>query len=48
MVIKAINKLSELKKKEEVKAEEAKPAEPAPTPEDILLLREIRDELKKK
>ena len=25
-----------------------KPAEPAPTPEDIQLLREIRDELKKK
>lgn len=48
VVIRAMNKLSELKKKEEVKAEEAKPAEPAPTPEDILLLREIRDELKKK
>ena len=46
-VIKAMNKLSELKKKEEV-VEEVKPAEPAPTPEDILLLREIRDELKKK
>ncbi len=29
------------------KAEEEKPAEPAPTPDDILLLREIRDSLKK-
>ena len=29
------------------KQEEAAPAEPAPTPEDIELLREIRDELKK-
>ncbi len=30
------------------KTEEAKPAEPAPTPEDIVLLREIRDQLKNK
>ncbi|WP_298527557.1 large-conductance mechanosensitive channel protein MscL [uncultured Porphyromonas sp.] len=30
------------------KKEEAKPAEPAPTPEDIELLREIRDELKRR
>jgi large conductance mechanosensitive channel len=37
MVIKAINKMKK----------EAPPAEPAPTPEDILLLREIRDTLKK-
>jgi len=29
------------------KAEEEKPAEPAPTPEDVELLREIRDSLKK-
>ncbi|MBO3659480.1 large conductance mechanosensitive channel protein MscL [Acinetobacter haemolyticus] len=29
------------------KQEEAAPAEPAPTPEDVQLLREIRDELKK-
>lgn len=29
------------------KKEEERPAEPAPTPEDILLLREIRDNLKK-
>ncbi|MBR4772240.1 MAG: large-conductance mechanosensitive channel protein MscL [Bacteroidales bacterium] len=42
MVIKGINKLNAKKEKE---AE--KPAEPAPTPEDILLLREIRDSLKK-
>lgn len=41
IVIKQINKL---KTKE---AEEAKPAEPAAPPEDILLLREIRDSLKK-
>jgi len=30
------------------KKEEAKPAEPAPTPDDIVLLREIRDALVKK
>jgi large conductance mechanosensitive channel len=29
------------------KQKEAAPAAPAPTPEDIQLLREIRDELKK-
>ena len=39
MVIKGINAIS--KKKEEEKA-----AEPAPTPEEIVLLREIRDSLK--
>ncbi len=37
MAIKALNKMKK----------EAPPAEPAPTPEDILLLREIRDTLKK-
>jgi large conductance mechanosensitive channel len=37
MAIKAMNKMKK----------EAPPAEPAPTPEDILLLREIRDTLKK-
>ena len=42
LVIKGINKLNAKKEKEE-----EKPAEPAPTPEDILLLREIRDSLKK-
>lgn len=39
MVIKAINSAK--------KKEEAAPAAPAPTPEDIQLLREIRDALKK-
>lgn len=40
LLVKIMNKL---KRKEE----EAAPAAPAPTPEDILLLREIRDQLKK-
>lgn len=39
MVIKALNSMK--------KKEEAAPAAPAPTPEDITLLREIRDALKK-
>lgn len=39
-VVKTMNKLR-------AKKEEPKPAAPAPTPEDILLLREIRDSLKK-
>jgi large conductance mechanosensitive channel len=39
LLIKAVNKLT-------AKPEEA-PAAPAPTPEDIVLLREIRDSLKK-
>ncbi|MDY2959962.1 MAG: large conductance mechanosensitive channel protein MscL [Hornefia sp.] len=43
IIIKSINKLSNMRKKEEEAAEEA-PAEPA---EEILLLREIRDSLKK-
>lgn len=38
-MVKFINKLR--------KPDEAAPAEPAPTPEDILLLREIRDALKR-
>ncbi len=38
-VVKGTNKLK--------KKEESSPAEPAPTPEDIVLLREIRDSLKK-
>lgn len=42
MMIKQINRL----KKAEAAAPEA-PAAPAPTPEDIVLLREIRDSLKK-
>jgi large conductance mechanosensitive channel len=39
VVVKAINKLK--------RQEEAAPAEPPPTPEDIALLREIRDALRK-
>lgn len=46
VIVKSRAKLEALKKEEEeIKAEEAA-AEPAPTPEDILLLREIRDSLK--
>lgn len=41
-VFMAIKALSRLQKKEEVA-----PATPAPTPEDIVLLREIRDSLRK-
>lgn len=39
LAVKAINKLK--------RKEEAVPAAPAPTPEDVMLLREIRDALKK-
>ena len=39
LLIKGINKLK--------REEKAAPAEPPPTPEDVLLLREIRDSLKK-
>ncbi len=39
VAVKAINKLK--------RQEEAAPAEPPPTPEDVILLREIRDALKK-
>ena len=39
MMVKQINRLK--------RTEEAAPAAPAPTPEDIVLLREIRDSLKK-
>jgi len=39
MVIKSINKFK--------RKEEEAPAEPAPTPEEVILLREIRDSLKK-
>ncbi|WP_119967221.1 large conductance mechanosensitive channel protein MscL [Simplicispira lacusdiani] len=42
MMIKQINRL-----KREAPAEPAAPAAPAPTPEDIVLLREIRDSLKR-
>ncbi len=44
MVVKGLNKMKDLVKKEEEPA--SAPEEPA-TPEDILLLREIRDSLKK-
>ncbi len=44
VIIKYRTKMEEKKKKEEAVVEEA----PAPTPEDILLLREIRDSLKNK
>lgn len=39
LLVKVMNRLR--------KQEEAAPAEPAPTPEDVQLLREIRDQLKK-
>lgn len=42
MMVKQINRL-----KREAPVEPAAPAAPAPTPEDVLLLREIRDSLKK-
>ncbi len=45
MMVKIINKMRDAAKKEEEKP--AEPAAPPPTPEDILLLREIRDSLKK-
>ena len=43
-MVKFINKIRDAKKEEPKPAE---PAAPPPTPEDILLLREIRDSLKK-
>ena len=49
-VVKAMNtmkKLGERKKAEEEAAKAEEPAAPAPTPEDIVLLTEIRDLLKK-
>ncbi|EIJ46467.1 large conductance mechanosensitive channel protein [Herbaspirillum sp. GW103] len=42
-MVRAINKARDLASKRE----EAAPVAPAPTPEDVLLLREIRDALKK-
>ena len=39
LLVRAVNRLK--------RQEEAKPAEPPPTPEEILLLRDIRDSLKK-
>lgn len=43
MMVRMINKARDLTEKKEAEA----PKEPAPTPEDIQLLREIRDSLKK-
>lgn len=43
MMVRQVSKLTQAL----VKKEEEAPAAPAPTPEDILLLREIRDALKK-
>lgn len=42
LLVRTINRL-----KRQQAAEEAAPAAPAPTPEDVLLLREIRDSLRK-
>ena len=51
LVIRGMNRLEEAKKAKEAAekaaAEAAKAAEPAPVPEDVALLREIRDLLKK-
>jgi large conductance mechanosensitive channel len=44
MMVRQVNKLTQAL----VKKEEEAPAAPAPTPEDVLLLREIRDALKQK
>ncbi len=46
LVIKAINKAANLRKKEEAAA--AQPEAPAPKPADVVLLEEIRDLLKEK
>ena len=43
MMVRQVSKLTQAI----VKKEEEAPAEPTPTPEDVLLLREIRDALKK-
>lgn len=47
LVVKAVNAMKAAAEKKQKEEEEAKPAEPAPTPEDIVLLTEIRDLLKK-
>lgn len=48
IIVKSRARIDEMKKKEEEAAAEAAAAAPAPTPEEILLLREIRDSLNKK
>lgn len=47
-VVKVVNKLQSAALKKEKDDADAKAAEPAPTPEDIVLLREIRDALAKR
>ena len=48
VMIKAINKAASLRKKKEEEAAAAEPAAPAPKPDDVALLEEIRDLLKEK
>ena len=47
LVVKAVNAMKAAAERKAKEEEEAKPAAPAPTPEDIVLLTEIRDLLKK-
>lgn len=47
LVVKAVNAMKDAAEKKAKEEEEAKPAAPAPTPADIVLLTEIRDLLKK-
>lgn len=47
LVVKAVNAMKKATEKKKAEEEAAAPAEPAPTPEDIVLLTEIRDLLKK-
>lgn len=47
IVVRAINKLKDAMKKKEEEEKKEEPAAPAEPSEDILLLREIRDSLKK-
>ena len=48
MMVKQINRLKALAEREKADEAAAAPAEPPPTPEDIALLREIRDALNDK
>jgi large conductance mechanosensitive channel len=48
MMVKQINRLRALSAADTVQAAASVPAEPPPTPEDIQLLREIRDSLKQR
>ena len=47
LVVKAVNAMKAAAEKKAKEEEEAKPAAPAPTPADLVLLTEIRDLLKK-